>query len=145
MKENVVISVKSRHLVDGLDERECPEIEVIYPGKYYFKDGKHYIFYEERDEETMEVIKSRMTLADGILNIRKKGALDSDLSFCSEEKCNSLYGTPYGNMMACTTVHSMDIAQEEDLLKIDLEYALELNYEHVADNKVGIMIRSAAH
>ena len=44
MKEDILISVKGLHTLDKDGEQE--EIEVISPGKYYFKNWKHYIFDE---------------------------------------------------------------------------------------------------
>ena len=44
MTEEVLISVKGLHALATEDE---DEVEVFSAGKYYFKNGKHYILYEE--------------------------------------------------------------------------------------------------
>ena len=63
MTEDVLISVKGLHALDTADEEE---VEVFSAGKYYFKNGKHYIFYDEMVEDTG---KGRFTGPVGYIDI----------------------------------------------------------------------------
>ena len=49
MTKEVLVSISG--LQFELDEKETEAIEVICPGEYYFRNGKHYIIYEELIEE----------------------------------------------------------------------------------------------
>ena len=44
MTEDVLVSVKGLHALDTADEEE---VEVFSAGKYYFKNGKHYVLFDE--------------------------------------------------------------------------------------------------
>ena len=87
MKEDILISVKGLHTLDKDGEQE--EIEVISPGKYYFKNGKHYIFYEEQPQDGTECIRNRISLCDGLLELQKKGAMSTKMVFERDKRSES--------------------------------------------------------
>lgn len=137
MTEDVLISVKGLHALDTADEEE---VEVFSPGKYYFKNGKHYIFYDEMVEDTTTVVRNRITLKDGRMEVKKTGPFHSQLVFEEEKKNNSWYNTPFGQLMAGIEVQSMRVKEEENLLEIRVEYDLEINYERVAECQIQIKV-----
>lgn len=137
MTEDVLISVKGLHALDAADEEE---VEVFSAGKYYFKNGKHYIFYDEMVEDTGTVVKNRITLKDGRMEVKKTGPFHSQLVFEEERKNNSWYNTPFGQLMAGIEVQSMRIKEEEKLLEIRVDYELEINYEKMAECQIQIKV-----
>lgn len=137
MTEDVLISVKGLHALDAADEEE---VEVFSAGKYYFKNGKHYIFYDEMLEDTGTVVKNRITLKDGRMEVKKTGPFHSQLVFEEERKNNSWYNTPFGQLMAGIEVQSMRIKEEEKLLEIRVDYELEINYEKMAQCQIQIKV-----
>lgn len=137
MTEDVLISVKGLHALDTADEEE---VEVFSAGKYYFKNGKHYIFYDEMLEDTGTVVKNRITLKDGRMEVKKTGPFHSQLVFEEERKNNSWYNTPFGQLMAGIEVQSMRIKEEEKLLEIRVDYELEINYEKMAECQIQIKV-----
>lgn len=137
MTEDVLISVKGLHALDAADEEE---VEVFSAGKYYFKNGKHYIFYDEMLEDTGTVVKNRITLKDGRMEVKKTGPFHSQLVFEEERKNNSWYNTPFGQLMAGIEVQSMRIKEEEKLLEIRVDYELEINYEKMAECQIQIKV-----
>ena len=132
-----MISVKGLHALDTADEEE---VEVFSAGKYYFKNGKHYIFYDEMVEDTGTVVKNRITLKDGRMEVKKTGPFHSQLVFEEERKNNSWYNTPFGQLMAGIEVQSMRIKEEEKLLEIRVDYELEINYEKMAQCQIQIKV-----
>ena len=56
------------------------------------------------------------------------------------KKNMSWYGTPYGNMLAGIEVTGMDVQESEDLIDVNIDYILEMNYEHVSDAVIHIRI-----
>lgn len=137
MTEDVLVSVKGLHALDTADEEE---VEVFSAGKYYFKNGKHYVLYDEMVEDTTTVVKNRITLKNGRMEVKKTGPFHSQLVFEEEKKTNSWYSTPFGQLMAGIEVHSMRVKEEENLIEIRVEYALEINYEKVSDCQIQIKI-----
>lgn len=137
MTEDILISVKGLHALEEADEEE---VEVFSAGKYYFKNGKHYVLYDEMVEDTKTMVKNRITLKDGRLEVKKSGPVNALLIFEEEKKNNSWYNTPFGQLLAGVDVQSMRVKEQEDLIEIQVDYELEINYERVADCRIQIRI-----
>lgn len=137
MTEEVLISVKGLHTVDSAQEEE---IEVTSAGKYYLKNGKHYILYDEILEGTGDIVKNRIKLFDNGMEIQKNGSVNAKMIFQQGKKNTSWYGTPMGNMLAGIQVTDMDVREQENLIEVDVGYELEMNYEKVADSRIHIRI-----
>ncbi|WP_283681067.1 DUF1934 domain-containing protein [Parablautia sp. Marseille-Q6255] len=138
IKEDILVSVKGLHTLDKDGEQE--EIEVISPGKYYFKDGKHYIFYEEQPQDGTQRIRNRISLKDGFLEVQKNGAMSTKMVFERDKKSESWYNTPFGNLLAGVTVTDMQVKEQEQELDICVEYDLEVNYQRIADCRIEIKV-----
>lgn len=139
MTEDILVSVKGLHTLESEGE---DEIEVFSAGKYYIKNGKHYILYEELVEETGDVVKNRITLKDGHMEVQKNGPMSAKMVFEKEHKNMSWYNTPFGNLLAGIEVKEMQVKEEEDLLEIKVDYELEINYERIADCRIQIRVMS---
>ena len=50
MDKEVLIHVKGLHMIDSQGEEE--PVEIIVPGEYYFRNGSHYLRYEEIVEDS---------------------------------------------------------------------------------------------
>ncbi len=135
MTEDVLVSVKGLHTLDTAQDEE---IEIFSAGKYFFRNGTHYLFYDEQVEDNGDVVSNRITLKDGGMEITKKGAVNVKMSFLREEKTECWYETPFGEMLVGLEVTDMKTTEEKDLLEIHVSYRLELNYEHVADCQIRI-------
>lgn len=77
----------------GFDQEE--PVTLVTEGSYIHKNGVHYIFYSERTEEGA-VIKNRLTISPGNVELRKTGAgnFNSVLVFDTEHNKNCLYQSP---------------------------------------------------
>ena len=49
MTEDILISVRGMHALESTGEDD--EVEIFSAGKYYFKNGKHYVFYDGSSEK----------------------------------------------------------------------------------------------
>ena len=108
MTEDVLISVKGLHT---LEDAQKDEVEVISAGKYYKRNGKHYVLFEEAVEGSSEPINSRIKLAQEYMEVHQKGAVNSQMVFERDRKNESWYGTPYGNMLAGIQVKNMKMEE----------------------------------
>ncbi len=135
MTEDVLVSVKGLHTLDTAQDEE---IEIFSTGKYYFRNGKHYLFYDEQVEDAGGVVSNRIVCSDGCVELTKKGSVNARMSFHTEEKTECWYETPFGEMLVGLEVTDMKITEQEDLFEIQVTYRLELNYEQVADCQIRI-------
>lgn len=138
MTEDILISVKGMHALEATGEDD--EVETFSAGKYYFKNGKHYIFYEETPEDGSGTIKNRITLQGEWMEVQKKSPLSSTMTFEVDKKHTSWYNTPFGNLMTGIEVTDMNVTEQENLIEVSVDYTLEVNYERVADSRIRIKV-----
>ena len=147
MTKEVLISISGLHMgmddVENKVESEDDEaIEVLSAGNYYFKNGKHYLFFEEVIEGFREVTKTQIKWQeDQILEVRKTGLSNMNMIFEKNKKHHCFYQTPFGqlNLGICTT----DIRVEETEENIDIcaEYVMDVNYEPFAECAIKINVK----
>lgn len=77
MKKDVWVSICGLHFTD---EEQDPT-EMITSGEYYFRNGKHYILYEEAVEGFQEKIKSRVKISGDSVEIIRKGVNNVHMVF----------------------------------------------------------------
>ena len=141
MTEDILISVRGLHTLDiEQEEEETDELEMTMSGKYYFRTGKHYVLFEETDEESQSVVKNRFKLSEDRLEISKKGVMNATMTFQRGEKSSSWYGTPVGDVQLGIEVTDMQLMEGEDEIEMNVAYALEMNSEHVSDSRIRLRI-----
>jgi uncharacterized beta-barrel protein YwiB (DUF1934 family) len=132
MEKDVLIHVQGLQLMGEADDDQEP-IEMIVPGQYYFKNGSHYLRYEEMmddyDEPTINYIK----MSPRGMEVRKQGLVNVHMVFEQGKKNMSLYTTPYGTIRMGIAATNLELNEEEKSVDMRVDYALDMNEEHVAD------------
>ena len=139
MTKDVLIAIRGMQF-EGAEDPEA--IEVIQKGQYYQKNGSHYLVYEEPVEGSSDRILNRIKFKTDEVQVTKKGAVNTMLSFKQNEKNMTNYATPYGNLIMGINTHQIDLKMNESKLEIHVDYALDINYEFVADCKIAITATS---
>ena len=125
--------------VAGLQFGDNPEgdrIEIITPGSYYKKKDKHYLLYDEVIEGSDEVTKNIVRFDGDMLSISKSGFTNVEMIFEKNKRNMTNYVTPYGALLVGIDTDRIDIKESEDKINIDIDYALDINYEHLANCKI---------
>ena len=52
------------------------------------------------------------------------------------------YSTPYGDILIGIEARSIRLREEEECITADVDYVLEVNYEHFADCRIRVDVRS---
>lgn len=52
------------------------------------------------------------------------------------------YTTPFGSLMMGIDAHSISIEESEEEIHAQIEYALDINYEHLADCTIQLHVQS---
>ena len=137
MKKDVLVSVEGLHFSGD----ETPgQVEIINAGSYYKKNDYHYILYDEPVEGFDQVTKNMIKFRDGEALLRKKGPVNVDMLFEENKKNESCYTTPFGDIMLHINTQTVDIREEEEEITLDVNYALEANYEHLADCRIRVRV-----
>lgn len=139
MAKDVLIAIKGLQFEEAED---AEEIEVIQRGQYFQRNGSHFLVYEEPIEGTTDTILNRIKFKEDEVLVTKKGAVNTMLSFRKNEKNMTNYATPFGNLVMGIHTHQIDLNMQEDKILVHVDYALDVNYEFLADCKITITATS---
>ena len=83
MTKEVLISISGLQMaVNDMESNDDEPIEVLSAGTYYFKNGKHYVFFEEVAEGMQGVTKTQLKWKDTEwLEVSKKGLSNVHMIF----------------------------------------------------------------
>ena len=113
MTKDVLITICGIQKRDG--EADEP-IETVTPGEYYFRNGKHYILYEEVQEGIAEVTKCMIKIGVDSVDLSKKGASGVHMMFQRDKKTRTSYQTPYGSLMLGFDSKVIRVLESEDTI-----------------------------
>ena len=64
------------------------------------------------------------------------------MSFEKGKKLRSLYRTPFGDLEVGTLVSTFsDSSDSEENIRLEVDYALEMNGAHAAENRIAVTIQ----
>ena len=138
MTRDVLISISGAQIVE--DDNQA--VEMITRGDYFMKNGNHYILYDEVQEGMEGVIRNTIKLHPAGMDIIKRGGTSVHMTFEKEKKNISCYTTPFGELMIGIRTNDIRIAEEEDRLKVQVDYSLDINYQHVSDCNIVLEVCS---
>lgn len=140
MTKEVLISL--RGLQFDQSDADAEKIETIMTGNYYEKNGRHYVLYDEVMEGFPEPVKNRIKFDGHALELTRSGAVNVHMLFEENRKNMTSYHTPYGNILIGIDTRKIHITQESDRIVVDVDYALDVNYEYLADCQIVLDIKS---
>lgn len=139
MTKEVLIRIKGLQFIEG--DEDIEPLEVVTAGEYFYRNGSHYVKYDEVYEGIEGVTKNLIKIKSDTVEVTKKGAANVHMVFEEKKKHMTLYNTPFGNMSMGIATTNINSKQEEDALDIRVDYALEMNNEHVADCNISMLIQ----
>ena len=131
MEKEVLIHVRGLQMLDE-DGRQEP-IEIVVPGQYYFRNGSHYLRYEEIMDETAEPTVNYVKLSDSGMEVRKKGLVNVHMVFERGKKNTAFYTTPFGTVQMGIAATGLEVEESEENLGVRVNYSLDMNDEYVAE------------
>ena len=140
MTKDVLVTISGLQIMSMAEDSE--PVEVITAGDYYKKNNKHYVIYDEVTEGFDGTTKNIIKLQEECVDITKRGITNVHMVFEKNKKNITCYQTPFGNLMLGIDAKNISIKEDEHDISVNVEYALELNYEHIADCTVKMAIQS---
>ena len=139
MTKDVIIGISGLQFTG---EENSDSLEMIAPGEYYYKNGKHYIKYEEVIEGFSETNHNLVKIDQTRLELTKKGLTNLHMIFEENKKNLSCYQTPFGSLMMGIETGVLEIKEEADQILVRMEYVLEIDDRKHADCELSIEISS---
>ena len=76
------------------------------------------------------------------MDIIKKGLANTHMQFEKNKKNLSCYTTPLGDMVVGIHANRIRVKEETDSLMVDVDYSLDINYEHLSDCTIRVDVQS---
>lgn len=130
MTKDVLVTIQGLQFAA---EEGSENLETITRGDYYKKNDMHYIMYEEVMEGFTDTVKSMIKFDGNAMSLTKKGVVNAHLVFEENKKNITNYQTPYGDIFVGIDTKQIHMNEEEDRIQVEIDYELEVNYEHLAD------------
>lgn len=137
MNKDVLVSINGLQALEDSDDT----VEIITVGEYYNKNGKHYILYEDIDEDSGSVTKNIIKVSENDIEIRKKGYVNTTMLFNKKQKNKSYYSTPFGDMLVEIETRDIDVKAQESVIDIKIDYALIINNQHMTDCNISLQVK----
>lgn len=131
MTREVLIRISGLQMMASEDEAD--DVEMITTGDYFQKNGKHYIIYDEVMDGFEGNIRNTVKISPDSMDIRKQGIANAHMVFEQDKKNMTRYATPMGDMMVEVSTNRIQVDEQEDSLKVLVEYSLGINYQHISE------------
>ena len=138
MRKEVLININSKQVVgeklDDLQLSVCGEMEE--------ENGAVKLFYDESRTLNEKKVSTTLSLFEsGTAVIERSGSLSSRLVLEPGRRNNSLYSTPYGDMMIGIFCNFVTNESTKSGRKIIMDYTVDSNCHEISKNSVTIKIK----
>ena len=123
MDENVVIKISGLQIVENTGDN----VEVIAKGKHYLKKDKHYLLYEEYENDENTKTSNMIKFNNDIVEITRKGQVDGKLIFQENQKKQSLYSTPMGDLLIEVLTKEIEVSDDDDDVNLKIKYQIHVD------------------
>ncbi len=139
MTKNVLLSIRGLQFEGAV---EPGTIETITRGTYYKRNGSHFVLFEDMMEGSDEVVDSILKFNENEMQLTKKGPINVSMLFEPNRKNFANYETPYGAIQIGIDAKRLEVEEEEEKIALNVDYELEVNYEHLADCSILVEIHA---
>jgi len=136
MKQKVQVTVTGTQF-----DIEDSTITTVSEGEYFLKGDKHYVLYQETDEDGHRV-KNTLKISRERVEMLKKGSFNTHMVFDVGKKNVMPYQTPFGNLQMGVSTGQLHVLEREDIIQAEIFYALEMNDEHLSDCRIEITVKN---
>ena len=108
-------------------------------GKHYVNKKKHYLLYDEIEENEEMKTSNIIKFNNDIVEIIRKGAIGGTLVFEENTTRQSLYSTPMGDLLI--EIFTEEIALKEPKegdVDLTVKYQIHIDGNKVSDNQIEI-------
>ena len=137
MTKDIILTISGLHATDG--EMDDP-VEVLSPGQYYFKNGKHYVVYDEVMEGIDGVVKSTLKFTEDQVELFRSGAASARMIFQKQQEHMAVYQTPMGPLSI--SLYTEDIISDfrEERMNLEIIYSLKTEGIVITESTVRLNI-----
>ena len=111
--------------------------ETLTRGTFYRRNGVLFFFYDGSDDETPELItKHRITVQGNRVQVRKSGAIETEMVVAPGELNQCDYATPFGILRLDFYGLSVEVTEEASAIRIAMAYEIRIDGTVVSENNL---------
>lgn len=124
-------------------EGEKSRIEMMAEGRHFYRNGKHYVLYQDQVMDGDGQISTVLKIAPDSLVLMRSGSVVQEQRFDKGQESVSEYQTPFGSLQMAVRTDEMSIVYGTVSGQVDVSYALSINGQVQTLNELHIEIRAA--
>ena len=123
-----VLSEIENLLPSGAPDGELERTEASYDGFFKISEGEYEISYSETSDSGK--IVSTIVISESSVKLTRRGAIESDITFCEGVEDKSLYSLPPYSFDMVITTRKIRNNLTRDGGKLDIFYSMEIGGAH---------------
>jgi len=145
MTKDVIVTMKGMQFSINEENGDNESIEIITTGQYYERNGHSFLMYDEMIDGVEKPVSNLVKYDSHLLEVTKKGMINVHMYFEEGKQNLTDYHTPYGDIVIGITTNRVQIKEDENRIHIEVDYALDVNYEFLSDCKIWMEITPKNH
>ena len=135
MTRDIILTIAGLHTADG--EQDAP-IETLTPAQYFYKNGKHYVTYDEVIEGLEGSLKSTLKFTEEYVELIRNGAASTRMIFQPGHEKMMIYQTPMGPLSISLYTEEIDARIGEERITLKIDYSIKTDGAVVSESTVFI-------
>ena len=138
MREEVTVSITGLQIGKDIGSQR---ITSVHEGRFFEREGKRYIMYNENTEGTEEITKCLIKIGFNEVSVTKRGAVNVEMPFRMGAKKLTNYDTQFGGFTLGFKTRNISCVENDHNIILDIDYVLDMNYEYLADCHINITVK----
>lgn len=139
MNREVELVLSGLHDTEGTSDKDA--VKTAQTAQYFKRNDSHYLLYEEDMEGLDGSCKSRIKFRDNLLELTRHGAVEMHMIFEENKRHVVPYNTPYGQLMLGIETRRVQVEEQEDQIRVTVEYTLDHEGESLSESCLKLHIR----
>lgn len=136
------VKIQMKGIQKYVDDNHSDTVVNSTKGNYYFRNGAHFVTFEETDRESGQITQSMLKIKGASVDLTRKGHVRTQMTFEKDKKHTFSYVTAFGEILMTTETEVLTVLTSEKQMTIQIEYKSGMDGKYIADNKLNIVIRS---
>lgn len=137
MTKEIILTISGIHDTDGMEDET---IEIITPGQYYIKNGKHYVLFEEVMEGIQGSIRSILKFTDDRIELLRNGPTTTRMIFQRDKEYQTIYTTPMGPLSLSVYTEALNLKIGENQMNADIRYSLKADGQLISESMLHLNV-----
>ena len=138
MADNATIKMNIKQTADG----QTDSSELFTKGEYRYRDGSHYIDYDESEATGFDGSHVQLCVKDDVVTMTRTGRAFSSLVFEQGKRHFCHYGTEFGDCMIGITTTSLRHVMADNGGEVSVKYSIDVNAGLVLENEIKINVNT---